>query len=195
MTRFTHHPSPIGPLLLVSDGDGAGDGDGDGAGPTVLTGLYMEAHRRGPVVDPAWTEDPAAFAAVVAQLDEYFAGSRSVFELQLGPRGTDFQRRVWDELTRIPAGETISYGELAARVGRPNAARAVGAAVGRNPISIIVPCHRVVGSNGALTGYAGGVERKAHLLALEGARPLTTSVAVTAAAAVTATAAAQATGH
>jgi methylated-DNA-[protein]-cysteine S-methyltransferase len=105
----------------------------------------------------------------MGQLDEYFAGSRATFDLALAPAGTPFQQRVWAELARIPAGTTVTYGELARRAGRPGAARAVGAAVGRNPVSIVVPCHRVVGSDGALTGYAGGIARKAFLLALEGA--------------------------
>ena len=134
-----------------------------------LTGIYMEQHRHGPGVDPSWDEDAAAFGEVARQLDEYFDGSRTTFDLPLAPAGTPFQRRVWDELTRIPLGTTVTYGELAARAGHPGAARAVGAAVGRNPISIVVPCHRVVGADGTLTGYAGGVGRKAALLALEAA--------------------------
>jgi methylated-DNA-[protein]-cysteine S-methyltransferase len=155
------HASPIGPLLLV--------GERDGSGGVRLSGIFMEEHRHGPAVDPSWVEDPAAFREVMGQLDEYFAGSRATFDLALAPAGTPFQQRVWAELARIPAGTTVTYGELARRVGRPGAARAVGAAVGRNPVSIVVPCHRVVGSDGALTGYAGGIARKAFLLALEGA--------------------------
>jgi methylated-DNA-[protein]-cysteine S-methyltransferase len=155
------HASPIGPLLLV--------GERDGSGGVRLSGIFMEEHRHGPAVDPSWVEDPAAFREVMGQLDEYFAGSRATFDLALAPAGTPFRQRVWAELARIPAGTTVTYGELARRVGRPGAARAVGAAVGRNPVSIVVPCHRVVGSDGALTGYAGGIARKAFLLALEGA--------------------------
>jgi methylated-DNA-[protein]-cysteine S-methyltransferase len=155
------HASPIGPLLLV--------GERDGSGGVRLSGIFMEEHRHGPAVDPSWVEDPAAFREVMGQLDEYFAGSRATFDLALAPAGTPFQQRVWAELARIPAGTTVTYGELARRAGRPGAARAVGAAVGRNPVSIVVPCHRVVGSDGALTGYAGGIARKAFLLALEGA--------------------------
>jgi methylated-DNA-[protein]-cysteine S-methyltransferase len=155
------HASPIGPLLLV--------GERDGSGGVRLSGIFMEEHRHGPAVDPSWVEDPAAFREVTRQLDEYFAGSRASFDLALAPAGTPFQQRVWAELARIPAGTTVTYGELARRAGRPGAARAVGAAVGRNPVSIVVPCHRVVGSDGALTGYAGGIARKAFLLALEGA--------------------------
>ena len=163
MIVHASHPSPIGPLLLV--------GERDDAGGVRLSGIFMEEHRHGPAVDPSWIEDPAAFREVARQLDEYFAGTRPSFDLPLAPGGTPFQRRVWEELARIPAGTTVTYGELARRAGRPGAARAVGAAVGRNPVSIVVPCHRVVGSDGALTGYAGGIARKAFLLALEGAMP------------------------
>jgi methylated-DNA-[protein]-cysteine S-methyltransferase len=158
-TVFSSHPTPIGRLLLV--------GERDGTGGACLSGIYMEQHRPSPTVDPSRSEDPAAFASVVRQLDEYFAGARTAFDLPLAPRGTPFQRRVWEELARIPFGATVTYGELAARVGHPGAARAVGAAVARNPISIVVPCHRVVGADGTLTGYAGGVARKAYLLAHE----------------------------
>ncbi len=161
MIVHASHPSPIGALLLV--------GERDGAGGVRLSGIFMEEHRHGRAVDPSWVEDPAAFREVTCQLDEYFAGSRASFDLPLAPGGTPFQRRVWAELARIPAGTTVTYAEIARRAGRPGAARAVGAAVGRNPVSIVVPCHRVVGSDGALTGYAGGIERKAFLLALEGA--------------------------
>ena len=161
MTVHAFHPTPIGRLLLV--------GEPDGAGGTRLAGIYMEQHRHGPVVDPSWAEDAAALGEVARQLDEYFDGSRTTFDLPLAPAGTPFQRRVWDELTRIPWGTTVTYGELATRAGHPGASRAVGSAVGRNPISIVVPCHRVVGADGTLTGYAGGVARKAYLLALEGA--------------------------
>lgn len=154
------HASPIGPLLLV--------GERDGAGRVRLSGVYMEQHRHGPAVDSSWVEDSRAFREVTRQLDEYFAGSRASFDLPLAPGGTAFQRRVWAELVKIPAGTTVTYGELARRAGRPGAARAVGSAVGRNPVSIVVPCHRVVGSDGALTGYAGGLARKSFLLALEG---------------------------
>jgi methylated-DNA-[protein]-cysteine S-methyltransferase len=107
---------------------------------------------------------------VIAQLREYFAGKRKTFELELAPRGTEFQRAVWNELLRIGYGETITYAELARRIGKPSAVRAVGAANGANPIPVIVPCHRVIGSNGTLTGYGGGIERKQWLLAHEGRR-------------------------
>ena len=161
MIVHAFHPTPVGRLLLV--------GERDGAGGIRLAGIYMERHRHGPGVDPSRAEDADAFGEVARQLDEYFDGSRTTFDLRLAPAGTPFQRRVWDELARIPRGATVTYGELAARVGHPRAARAVGAAVGRNPISIVVPCHRVIGADGTLTGYAGGVGRKASLLALEGA--------------------------
>lgn len=161
MTVYAFHPSPIGDLLLV--GEAAG-------GQTSLRGLYMEEHRRGPSVDPAWHEDPAAFAEVGRQLDEYFAGSRTAFDLPLSPVGTPFQVAVWEQLRLIPRGTTTTYGAIAARIGRAAAARAVGTAVGRNPISVIVPCHRVVGSDGSLTGFAGGLARKQRLLAIEGVR-------------------------
>jgi methylated-DNA-[protein]-cysteine S-methyltransferase len=153
--------SPIGPLTLV-----AAEGS--------LTGLYMEAHRHAP--DPALLGppgDPAAgvFAAAADQLDAYFAGALTGFELPLQPAGTQFQRRVWMALREIPYGQTVSYGQLAARLGGPAASRAVGLANGRNPISIVVPCHRVIGSDGSLTGYGGGLDRKRFLLDLERRRP------------------------
>ncbi len=162
-TLFAHHPSRLGPLLLVSEATP------DGA--TILTGCYLPDHRRGPAVDPAWTEDPAAFAAIGTAIDAHLAGdARALAAVPVAFRGgTSFQRQVWEELRAIPRGETATYGELADRIGRPGAARAVGSAVARNPISIVVPCHRVVGADGSLTGYAGGVERKRALLAIEGA--------------------------
>jgi methylated-DNA-[protein]-cysteine S-methyltransferase len=146
--------SPVGELLLVGDG-------------AALTGLYMQ---EGPGrVDPPGARESAAapFAAARVQLAEYFAGERRRFELSLAPAGTAFQRCVWAALEEIPFGETAGYGELAGRLGMPRAARAVGAANGRNPISIVVPCHRLVGSGGALTGYGGGLDRKRFLLAHE----------------------------
>ncbi len=160
-TVYTRRPSPVGSLLLVGDARPEG---------FVLTGIFLPAHRRGPSVDPAWREDARPFAVVVRQLDAYFAGERRTFDLPLDTAvGSPFQREVWDALRTIPAGTTVTYGELAARLGRPGAARAVGGAVARNPISIVVPCHRVVGAAGSLTGYAGGLDAKRRLLALEGA--------------------------
>ena len=160
---YTHHASPLGSLLLVGERVPAGD--------TVLTGCYFPGHRCGPAVDPAWIEDPEALAAIGAALDATLAGTPVPGAIPIAFRGgTPLQRRVWQELRAIPRGETRTYGELAARLAMPGAARAVGAAVARNPISIVVPCHRVVGADGSLTGYAGGVERKRALLAIEGAR-------------------------
>ena len=149
--------SPIGALTLVAAGDG-------------LAGLYMEVHRHGP--GPAGlgrAGDPAAepFAAAARQLEAYFAGRLTRFSLPLSPRGTEFQRQVWAALLEIPYGQTVTYGQLAAGLGRAAASRAVGLANGRNPISIVVPCHRVIGSDGSLTGYGGGLDRKRYLLDLE----------------------------
>lgn len=154
-TRWTTVPSPIGELLLTGDDTG-------------LTRLYMETRRHGPhEVAPEWIRDDALFRAAAEQLDEYFAGERTEFDLALNPSGTPFQLKVWDALRTIPYGEVRSYGEIAEQIGKPGAARAVGLANGRNPISIIVPCHRVIGASGALTGYGGGIERKQALLELE----------------------------
>ena len=137
-----------------------------------LTGLFMQAHRRGPTDSQrgGWRRDNGRFADARAQLAEYFAGERRVFEVAVDREaigGTAFQRRVWAVLEEIAHGETITYGELARRIGQPAAVRAVGLANGRNPLSILVPCHRVIGANGTLTGYGGGTERKRWLLALE----------------------------
>lgn len=160
MTVYASVPSPIGELLLVGTTHESG-----GAQP--LAGLYFPDHRRGPTVDPTWRRDDDAFGNVRRQLDAYFAGDLRTFDVDLAPRGSAFQQDVWAALRDVPFGRTASYGELARTVGRPAAARAVGAAVGRNPISIIVPCHRVIGSTGTMTGYAGGLERKQWLLSLE----------------------------
>jgi methylated-DNA-[protein]-cysteine S-methyltransferase len=153
--------APIGDLTLVSEGDAA------------IVGLYFANHRGGSsAVDTAWTEDGGVpiLQEATKQLDEYFAGTRTTFDLPLRPIGTAFQLVVWEQLRQIPFGETISYGELARRVGNPAASRAVGMANGRNPISIIVPCHRVIGADGSLTGFGGGVDVKRKLLELEGAK-------------------------
>lgn len=161
MTHYEQFESPIGPLLVTSDGE-------------ALTGLYMTAHRGGPEVDATWTHEPnaALFVATRAQLQQYFAGDRRTFDLPLRAAGTPFHQEVWRALLQIPHGQTLSYGELALRLGKPNASRAVGLANGRNPLSIVVPCHRVIGADGRLTGYGGGVARKAWLLAHEQHRPL-----------------------
>jgi methylated-DNA-[protein]-cysteine S-methyltransferase len=150
--------SPVGPLTLV-----AADG--------FLAALYMTEQRHRPPAEVLGepTEDPDGqpFAAASRQLREYFDGERTEFDLELALGGTTFQRRVWTALQGIPYGQTISYGQLADRIGQPSASRAVGLANGKNPIGIIVPCHRVVGADGSLTGYGGGIERKRFLLAHE----------------------------
>jgi methylated-DNA-[protein]-cysteine S-methyltransferase len=130
----------------------------------------MQAGRTPFAVRPGWRRDDDALARVRIQLDEYFAGERTSFELQLALDGSAFQRTVWHALTEIPYGQTISYGELARRIGRPDLARAVGTANGQNPIAVIVPCHRVIGSNGKLVGYGGGLDNKRLLLDLEAGR-------------------------
>jgi methylated-DNA-[protein]-cysteine S-methyltransferase len=149
--------SPIGRLLLRGDG-------------AALTGLYVEGPDH--LTDPGsgWAADPDAgpLPRAIRQLGEYFDGVRREFDLPLRLEGTAFQRRVWAALLTIPYGETLSYGELAKRIDNPNASRAVGLANGRNPISILVPCHRVIGADGSLTGYGGGLDRKRWLLAHEG---------------------------
>lgn len=146
--------SPIGPLLLAGR---------DG----VLTNLAMDGQSHPPRDAGMWGRDDDAFKDVVDQLDAYFAGELTTFDVVLDPDGTEFQKRVWAELRAIPYGETRSYGELAAEIGQPKASRAVGLANGRNPIAIIVPCHRVIGASGALTGFGGGLHRKQALLDLE----------------------------
>lgn len=156
---YTHIDSPVGPLLLASDGDG-------------LRLIEFHAPRHAMRRDADWREgDDATLRMTRAQLDEYFAGKRRAFDLPLAPRGTDFQRDVWHTLATIPYGETISYAQLASRVGKPTAMRAVGAANGRNPLPIVLPCHRVIGADGSLTGFGGGLPTKQFLLTLEGALP------------------------
>jgi methylated-DNA-[protein]-cysteine S-methyltransferase len=151
---YTSFDSPIGELLLVGD-------------ERQLHGLYMQEGRTALAVRDDWERDDEPFAEAREQLDEYFAGRRTTFDLPLAMTGSAFQRRVWRALQDIPYGETISYGELARRVGEPATPRNVGSANGRNPISVIVPCHRVIGADGSLTGYGGGLERKRILLDLE----------------------------
>lgn len=148
---FSELDSPIGPLLLLGNN-------------RALTGLYMRQHRHQRPTPPGCVENPHAFRDARAQLDAYFAGKLRAFELEVAGEGSSFQQRVWRELLQIPFGVTESYGALARRIGNPNASRAVGLANGKNPISIIVPCHRVIGANGSLTGYGGGLERKKWLL-------------------------------
>jgi methylated-DNA-[protein]-cysteine S-methyltransferase len=146
---YTYVASPIGALLAVGDGH-------------AVTGLYTPGHHRTP--DAAWIRDDDAFSELRRQLGEYFDGARTDFDLPLATTGTPFQQSVWHQLARLPYGRTASYAELAVRIGAPRAVRAVGAANGRNPVSIVVPCHRVVGSDGSLTGYAGGLDAKRWLL-------------------------------
>lgn len=154
MRTHTVIDSPYGPLTLVATDD-------------VLSGLYMTEQRHRPPEETFGDRDPAPFEEAVRQLHDYFAGERTDFDVPLCLTGTDFQRTVWAELRRIPYGERRSYGELAESIGAPAAARAVGLANGKNPIGIIVPCHRVVGANGSLTGYGGGLPRKQRLLDFE----------------------------
>jgi methylated-DNA-[protein]-cysteine S-methyltransferase len=153
--RYSLYDSPVGELLLTGDGD-------------ALTGLYFPSGSKAAAAQADWRRDDGLFAPVVRELDAYFAGELTAFSIGLAPRGTDFQRRVWDLLLGIPYGTTTTYGALAAELGGPRVSRAVGLANGSNPIAIIIPCHRVIGANGKLTGYGGGIERKQFLLALEG---------------------------
>ncbi len=160
MNRYTTLDSPLGQILLVSDG-------------SLLTGAYFSGQKYEPVPGQDWRLDPdlGILQDASLQLHEYFAGRRRQFDIPLHLLGTPFQMKVWNALLEIPLGSTVSYGELAGRIKRKEAVRAVGAAVGRNPVSVIVPCHRVIGSGGSLTGYAGGLERKRALLDLEEALP------------------------
>ena len=156
-TYYTLHNSPTGELLLMSDGK-------------ALTDLHMTAGKYVPEARTDWLryDELPGFKLAQCELDAYFAGELRAFSVPLAPRGTDFQKRVWTALTKIPFGETRTYGQQAAMIGQPAAVRAVGAANGKNPIGIIVPCHRVIGANGSLTGYAGGLHNKELLLRLEG---------------------------
>jgi methylated-DNA-[protein]-cysteine S-methyltransferase len=152
---YTRIDSPVGPLLLVADDLG-------------LRKIYFENGRDRVQVDSSWIPgDQQFFKSAIAQLHSYFGGELKDFDLPLAPEGTEFQRNVWKHLCDIPYGVTISYGELAGRIGNPKASRAVGLANGSNPIPIMIPCHRVIGSNGKLTGYGGGLQIKEKLLALE----------------------------
>ncbi len=151
---YDYLDTPIGVLLLAGDGESL----------VELGFPHGKAARRH---QPHWIRRPGDFAECRRQLQQYFAGTRKEFDLPLAPRGTDFQLQVWEVLRTIPYGETVSYGQLAAQIKRPGASRAVGAANGKNPIPIIIPCHRVIGSNGRLVGFGGGLPTKRHLLALE----------------------------
>lgn len=156
MTHFARIPTPLGTLLVIAE---------HGA----LTGIHFEGGKHVPAIRPDWQDAPdlPVIARCAQQLAAYLAGQDVRFDLPARPKGTAFQQRIWEEIARIPYGDTLTYAELARRAGAPAASRAAGAATGRNPLSILVPCHRVVGSSGALTGYAGGLDRKARLLAME----------------------------
>jgi methylated-DNA-[protein]-cysteine S-methyltransferase len=154
-TSFIEHPSPLGTLLLVAADKG-------------LCGLYFEQHKYFAGTRD-WVRDPdhPLLRRAARQLDEYFAGRRTAFEIPLDLQGTPFQRAVWDALQTLPFASTTTYRQIARHIAKPDAVRAAGTAIGRNPVSIIVPCHRVLGASGALSGYAGGLERKRFLLGLE----------------------------
>ena len=154
MMMYWEISTPIGPLLLSGDEEG-------------LRGLSFQGGLHPAVVDPRWRRSRRPFERVIDELESYFAGERTRFESPLAPRGTPFQLRVWAFLRTIPYGETTTYGEIARKLGQPNACRAVGAANGRNPIPVVIPCHRVVGADGSLTGFGGGLEIKRALLDLE----------------------------
>lgn len=151
--RYSLMPSPVGRLRLLGDGE-------------ALCALYLEDEDAA-APDPQYRRDDGVFAVAREQLQAYFAGHLRLFDLPLAAGGTPFQQTVWRALREIPYGQTLSYGELAARIGQPGAARAVGLANGQNPLAIVVPCHRVIGARGALTGYAGGLARKRWLLTHE----------------------------
>jgi len=157
---YTRFESPIGELLAVGDG-------------RALHGLYMREGKKSIAPNPAWEERAHPFTELKTQLAGYFAGRRRTFDLELEMKGSPFQRRVWEALRQIPYGETVSYGELARELDVSASPRAVGVANARNPICVVVPCHRVIGADGSLTGFAGGLERKRLLLDLEaGVLPL-----------------------
>jgi methylated-DNA-[protein]-cysteine S-methyltransferase len=154
---FTHFDTPMGTMLAVATDD-------------AITDLHIVSGKYVPKIDEQWIDSPKlpVFLQLRQELHEYFDGKRKRFEVKLAPVGTEFQKAAWKALTKIPFGQTRSYGEQAAAIGNPKAVRAIGAANGRNPIAIVVPCHRVIGANGTLTGYAGGLDKKEFLLKLEG---------------------------
>jgi len=157
--------SPLGRMMLVAEGD-------------ALVGVYFDGQRHQRPIGASWRRhagSPLLWRAVT-QLAEYFAGTRTRFDLPLAPAGTPFQRAVWQAIAAVPPGRTITYAELAANAGRPSSIRAAGAATGRNPLSVVIPCHRIVGADGSLTGYAGGLDRKRALLTLE--QPVTAATPV-----------------
>lgn len=150
-SRYCHVDTPLGTVLLTGDGG-------------ALTGVYFTDHLHSPQPGISWKHDDDALIEARDQLDEYFDGRRTRFDLAVAVEGSPFERTVWTALSEIPYGETVSYGQLAQSIGRPGAARAVGAANGRNPVCIVVPCHRVIGADGSLSGFAWGVDRKSWLL-------------------------------
>lgn len=160
MRWYDFHQSPHGRMLLV-------------AADEALTGVYFEGQKYHPAIDPRWQPDARhpVLQQASRELAEYFAGKRRRFDTPLAPAGTPFQRAVWNAIATVPYGETITYGELARRAGCPGSARAAGAATGRNPLTIFIPCHRILDSRGTLNGYAGGLDRKRALLTLECAWP------------------------
>jgi methylated-DNA-[protein]-cysteine S-methyltransferase len=160
MKHYDFYDSPHGRMLLVADGEG-------------LSGVYFDGQKYHPEVEPGWCRDAqhAVLAQAKRELAEYFAGERKRFDTPLAPEGTAFQQSVWKAISSVAFGETITYEALARRAGSPGSARAAGAATGRNPLTIFVPCHRIVGADGRLTGYAGGLDRKRALLALESGIP------------------------
>lgn len=155
MTYYAHKDTPAGTLLLIGDGKS-------------LKGIYWKVFKRAPKVGKDWVKDEKVFTKHVKQIDEYFAGKRTTFTFDSAAEGTDFQKKVWKELSKIPYGSFRSYKDVAKAVGRPKAVRAAGTAVGSNPLCIVVPCHRVLTSRGKLGGYAGGVASKKVLLKREG---------------------------
>jgi methylated-DNA-[protein]-cysteine S-methyltransferase len=159
MKTYDYLDTPLGRMLLVSSANG-------------LCGAHFVGQKYFPKIDPSWKRETSKAGR---ELAEYFAGERAVFSVPLAAEGTPFQRAIWKEISKVRFGETITYAELARRAGFPGSARAAGAATGRNPLGVIVPCHRIVGTNGSLTGYAGGLSKKKALLALEGLAPATPS--------------------
>ncbi|MFD9220626.1 methylated-DNA--[protein]-cysteine S-methyltransferase [Streptomyces sp. NPDC060064] len=163
MTLCTTIDSPLGELLLVGERSATANGG------TALASLSLPGQKGGATVQEGWSKDAKAFTEIAAQLKSYFDGKRTRFDIELLVTGSDFQRQVWNALETIPYGNTLSYGDIATQIGASRAAvRAVGTAIGANPLLVVRPCHRVIGADGSLTGYAGGLERKQQLLTHEG---------------------------
>jgi methylated-DNA-[protein]-cysteine S-methyltransferase len=154
MTYYTELSVPTGELLLIGDGD-------------VITGVYWKAYKKVPKPGADWIKDPSKFEKLVKQINEFFAGDRKTFNIKTKSSGTEFQEAVWSVISKIPYNQSLSYKEVAEKIGRPNAVRAVGTAVGSNPLCIVIPCQRVSTARGAISGYAGGIESKQYLLGLE----------------------------